>query len=71
MIHLGHLRGTGPWKVKGFSLMSLFLISFTPTPEAPVHQRNIHHRNKKNLLLRIRDVEDEQTQDRNVFFLRI
>lgn len=35
----GHIRGTGPWKVEGFSLMSLFLSSFTPTPEAPV-QRN-------------------------------
>lgn len=38
IVHLCHLRGTGPWKVKGFNLMSLFLSSFTPTPEAPVHK---------------------------------
>lgn len=30
-----HIRGSGPWKVEGFSLMSLFLTSLTPTPEAP------------------------------------
>lgn len=34
-----NLRGTGPWKVEGFSLMSLFLSSLTPTPEAPGDRR--------------------------------
>lgn len=41
---LRHLRGTGPWRAKGFNLMSLFLSSFTPTPEAPVHKGATHHR---------------------------
>lgn len=34
-----YVRGRGPWNVEGFSLMSLFLTSLTPTPEAPVRWR--------------------------------
>lgn len=33
------IRGTGPWNVEGLSLMSLFLSSLTPTPEAPVQRK--------------------------------
>lgn len=69
MIHLCHLRGTGPWKVKGFNLMSLLLSSFTPTPEAPVHKgaTNRNSTETYQLLLRIQDVKDEQ--DKTEMFL--
>lgn len=70
VIHLCHLRGTGPWKVTGFNLMSLLLSSFTPTPEAPVHKGATNQNSTEtfNLLRRIQDVKNNETRQNWIIY---